>query len=197
MISIFAAWLILQTGVVRDSVPASLKVYAPILEHARTAYPARPGLPVVFSETISDVECAPHCGDSTAFRQRHSAELIRQLRSRGLIQATCRTRVGRLGCPSHPKHLFVALSSIRALRNGTKIEPVMEPRAAGADAGGGSDSLAVPVDVWVEAVVYAPCPAPVGSDRCRSPDAVGYRYFLQTQPDGTYRVVARLIAWQI
>gem|GEM_PF-1515847 len=189
---------LLQAGIATDTVRDPVAVYAPILEQALRTSPARPGLPVALSETAGDVECTPHCAGSAAFTRRHSADVVRELQARGLVQTTCESKPGYLGCPSHPKHLFVALSPVLEFPSGAKMKPVVMTPGESVDSAVAavSDQAEVPVDARVDVVVFAPCSSPASPDRCRHPDAVGFRYFLQARPDGEYRVVARLLAWQ-
>lgn len=190
--------LLTQIAPAPDTAHDAVSVYVPILEQALKIYPARQGLPVALSETAADVECTPHCADSSAFTEQHSARVVEELQASGLIQTTCESKPGFLGCPSHPRHIFVALSPVQELPHDTKMKPVIMTPGESIDTAiaAVSDRAEVPVDVRVDVVVVAPCPSPNTPDRCRYPDAVGFRYFLQARPNNGYLVVARLLTWQ-
>lgn len=151
-------------------------VYGAVLQEIRAEYPADR---VVLSETWSDVACLPLCGDP-GNRQEHSAKTLRALRTRGLIEGTCRVPPNMLGCASYPEYgsehpyMFVALGEIE------KSNPKGEPRGAPANGG-----------VWVLGVTIRGC----ADERCRTPDASGYKYLVQRDKHGAWIVVWRRPDW--
>jgi hypothetical protein len=146
-------------------------VYAAVLQAVQVEHP---GQPIVLSETWSDVECAPLCAD-TLGREQHSVELIQRLQARGLVDATCRVPKNAIGCPSHPKHVFVALGDIQddTPEGGQRVE-------------GG---------VWVLVVTHTPCREPLGAERCQSVDASGFRFLVKQNENGVWKVVKARPEW--
>jgi hypothetical protein len=160
--------------------------YVVILEQIRAEHP---GLPVVLAETRSGVACMPHCGARAAGGHRtgdrrdttsswHSAEVIRQLRDAGLVQATCEVPERTFGCTGYPGHLFVALGEMQE-------SPPRGPRRV--DGG-----------LWVKAAILVP-----GKEPCLPrdpgepyyPDGFGYWFLLVPQEDGAWKSVKRLPAF--
>lgn len=192
MISTFLAMAaLLQPGIAPDTIRDPVAVYAPILEQALRTYPARPGLPVALSGTAGDAECTPHCTGSAAFTRRHSADVVRELQARGLIQTTCESRPGYLGCPSHPEHLFVALSPVLEFPGDSKMKPVVLTPGESVDSAiaAASDRAEVPVDARVDVVVFSPLPVSRLAGPVPSP---GRRRFQVLSPGPTeWRVQCR------
>lgn len=172
----FWATLALQPQPAMDTVA----VYAAVLQEIRAEYPGRS---VVLSETRSDVECMPRCsgtvwsedGKEPVTWEEHAAELVQQLKHRGLVDATCRTRESVLGCRDYSGHLFVALGTIQ----GDTPQP-----GTGEDAG-----------VWILAVTHAGCSTPMGEKGCRFFDAMGIRYLVKKDEAGVWKVVRRRPKW--
>lgn len=172
--------------------PDSTEVYAAILQEVRREYR---GLPVVLAETRAGVACMPHCGarlrdpdgavapeapEAQLADGDHSPELLRVLRSRGLIDHVCAVDASRLGCSGYPGNLFVALGELSAAPTGGPA----------------------PVDgaVWVKAAVLVPCTYArrcprAGSDDPYFPDAFGIWFLLAPDPDGTWRIIRRVPAF--
>lgn len=191
------AWLNVPASAVQDTVRDVVSVYAPVLEHLQEN---RPALPIVLDEVVSNVACTVRCGDRTALG-RHPAEVLSQLQSKGLVQATCELP-GSPECSSTSElNMHVSLGPVIYLPADARVKvqpeetkPGVSPQQALARV---PDSAAVLVHAAVDVVVRTPCPAPPESDRCRVPDVIHYRYFLSAEPDGTYRVATRHIAGAI
>jgi hypothetical protein len=159
-------------------------VYSVLLQDVRAHHP---GLPVVLAETRSGVDCMPLCGATYQGAplaregehgrdppESHSAALLRDLRSRGLAEATCVVPERTFGCRDHPGHLFVGLSEIRE-------KPPHGPS---------------PVDGgwWVRVAVLVPCRENCGSRQANEPqfpDGYGYWTLLRRGADGAWRLVGR------
>jgi hypothetical protein len=167
----------------------SADVYAAILQDVRREYR---GLPVALAETRAGVACMPHCGarirdpDGAAAPEAppgdgdHSPALLRDLRSRGLIDHVCAVVASRFGCSDYPGHLFVALGDLSAAPTG--------------------GPAAVDGAVWVKAAFLVPCtharrcPQP-GSDAPYFPDAFGTWFLLKPGPDGNWHILRRAPAF--
>lgn len=156
-------------GGARQEPPADTAAgYAAIVQQVRSAYPTHP---VVLSETSSDVECTPHCGD-TSGRQQHSAVVIQALKGAGLVDARCRVSKDTLGCRDFSKHLFIALGP-----------PTVDTPEGGSQVEGG---------LWVMAVTHLPCRSGCSP---RSIDAGGYRHLLKQDQQGAWQVIRLWPQW--
>jgi hypothetical protein len=168
-----------QAGPAVDSVA----VYSAILSQVRSEYP---GQEITLSETRSGVECMPHCGamlrDPGGVAPEpavgpapvnHSPGLLRALRQRRRIEATCAVRPDDFGCSEQPRRLFVALGEISSA-----------PRRGPAPVEGG---------VWVQVAFLVPDACGTGTRAAESsfPDAFGYWYLLRQNDDGAWIVIQR------
>lgn len=182
--------LLLALGVQQASPVDSLAVYSAILSQVKEEFP---GHQIALAETRSGVDCMPLCGvslrdpdthtNSPATRPAdvaHSRQLMDALRSRGLVDETCRVEEGWYGCRAYPGYLFVALGQITA----------RPPRGPDPVEGG----------VWIKVALLVPC-----GERCTGPDAdemshpeaFGYWYLLQPNSDGGWSVVRRAPAFAV
>lgn len=187
LFSMLVIGLAVQAGPSPDTVVDPVTVYAPILEHIHTEHP---DLPLMLDESLANVECPPRCGDRA--ERVHPPEVLRRLREGEWIHTSCFVPHG---CPSRKSHVFVSLGPVIELSDSARVKVVPGGRVPGVPLDqvleAIPDSEAVPVDAAVDVVVGTPCPAPPESERCRVPDVISYRYFLQWKPEGTYRIVTR------
>jgi hypothetical protein len=173
----------------RDTTLAGVPVFEPVIKHAAPRYPSRPGLRVVISDSIWTRECIPTCRDTTRITRSVAPEVVRQLRAKDVIAAAC---TGGMGCGGYPEHTFIRFGIPYRLPSGFRVLP-----------GDGSLSLMSSaakdrgeiVHVGVEVLVYGPCPKE--REPCEFPDIVLFQYFLQEQPDGSYRVVSSMVTGQV
>jgi hypothetical protein len=165
-------------------------IYRPLLDHLRSAPPVTLIHPVTLAEHVYQGSCHLHCD---AGARTHDPRTLRTLRRQGMIADWCRVPDARISCGPRGNS-FVALGRVIRMRPGVRVAPILDLRpgmryveAEAATA----KSAYVPAAVAVDALLYLPC-ADRSPEGCRFPDVTMYRYFLQPQPDGTYRVVARI-----
>lgn len=161
----------------------SVEIYSAILRQVEAEYP---GQRVVLAETRSGVRCMPVCGvalhdpegspvpSAPTPEVSHSPGLLRELRDRGLIDATCAVQERFFGCEGYSGHLFVALGQI-------EHTPRFGP---------------VPVDrgLWVQTAFLVPCASAVRdvpSGKSCHPEMFGYWYLLVPSENGTWTVARR------
>jgi hypothetical protein len=177
---------------VADTVADPGRVYAPVLEHLLATPPAAGAVPVVLHSAV-------YPGVSGSGNRTHPARVLRSLLATGKIQVVCDRAAGPSGCPLPAgEHVSVSLGDVIDLPDAPRVKVLPEAGTPGVPLDQAlaaiPDSLAVPVRAAVDAVLRTPCPAAPGSERCRVPDIVIYRYFLDRCPDGTYRVVTRWLS---
>jgi hypothetical protein len=133
-----------------------------------------------------------HCGVEAD--ASHSRQTLAALRRRSLISVSCRSSVSQVGC-GPTTNVFVALGAVIPLGPGARVPPVLDlppgtrfPEVFAVAARGEK----VAVDAAVDVMLYVPCLEATDADRCRVPDITMYRYYLQRQGGGAYRVVARI-----
>lgn len=164
--------------------------YTAILEHAGPRYPSRAGLPIVIADRAAKWQCAPFCVDTTLVEYELPAELVEQLTVGGLIEAACTEPERTIGCPSHRGRTFVRLGLPYQVPTDLHVLPG-QGRLSHTRVRMGPVDGAEPVNVAVDVLIYGPCP-PERSP-CEYPDIEMYRYFLQLQPDRSFKVVARML----
>lgn len=154
-------------------------VYAAVLSDIRAEHP---GVPIVLAETRTGVECMPHCG--ARFQENalsaaagpagtprvHGAGVIRSLRHRELIDATCTVKPRVFGCLGYAGHIFVGLGEISG---SPRYGP---PEVKGA--------------YWVQVALLVPCKVRCEAGRA-SPDGFGYWVLVHQQNDGSWRTGRR------
>ena len=174
----------------QDTSISILAVYTAILEHAASRYPSRAEFRIVIADRASNWDCAPFCIDTTFVNHVLPTELVAQLTDAGLIEGSCTVPDRHIRCSSHPGRTFIRLGLPYRVRTNLHIVPGQRPPTFNRRRTSPVDG-AEPVDVGVDLLIYGPCP-PERSP-CQYPDIEMYRYFLQLQPDGSFRVVARTL----
>jgi hypothetical protein len=99
----------------------------------------------------------------------------------------------------------VALGEIRKPPETFKVKPVIESPGGGVPLGDAYNAIpastAVPVDAVVDVMVFVPEPPRKHPNRPEldhiHPDIMGFRYYLRAEPDGSYRILARMLSWGI
>jgi len=187
--------IVTRASAAQDSAQILVAIYTPVLDRALHRDPARAGLPILLDVTASNAGCAPHCVDTVLVRHQLPADVIERLKSAGLIQSTC-SPPGHLvyGCPGGPPHVYVRMGLPFRLRPGFRVKPVEETAGSTYEQAAARlpDAAAVEVQVALDLLVDAPCPAAPGSERCRFPDVTTFRYFLREEADGRFRVVTSM-----
>lgn len=182
------AVLSLSAPLHQDTSLITVPVFKAVLEHAAPRYPSRPGLRVVISDRVATGNCIPPCAGTPVIREI-PREIVRQLQESNLIAGACR---GGMGCPGFSGHTFIRMSLPFRLPSGYRVLPGVEH--VNGILGPGPSFIGELVHVGVEVLVYGPCPK---GQSCEYPDIVLYQYFLQEQPDGSYRVVSRAITGMV
>lgn len=189
---VLAASLLILTGTAPDTLADPVPAYAPVLADLRAKAPAPPGLPLVLHARMYS-----QSGSGPVPRMLPSGTL-RRLQDGGWVDSTCEGVPGSPGCPRPGSgYISVNLGRVIELDRTVRVKVAPEKRIPGRTfeevMAAIPDSLAVPVDATVDAVIGTPCPEPPGSLRCRTPDVDVYRYFLRRAPEGTYRVITRYL----
>lgn len=166
-------------------------IYSRVLKHALTRYPARRNVPVVLDSRTSNQYCHPHCVDSTRVERMHSAELVKSLRAKSLIEAACVPPPGvAWSCRSYPNHDYIwagvpfTLSPAFSIGAGQGVDMV-EPVPPGTE---------THAEIALDVVVYGGCTKGAG---CDFPNVMRYRYFLARGDDGAFRIIARMLTGQV
>lgn len=172
-----------------DTSISIVAAYTAVLEHAASRYPSRPGLPIVIAGNASNWDCAPFCADTTFVNYVLPAEVVEQLTDSGLIEAACTEPNRTIGCPSHSGRTFIRLGLPYRVRPNLHVIPGQPPHPSINPVRTSPVDGAEPVDVGIDILIYGPC----SPERrpCEYPDIEIYRYFLQLQPDRSFKVVAR------
>src|SRR5687768_18517061 len=104
MLVIIAALSLSIAAQERDTSLATLAVFEPVIKHAASLYPSRPGLRVVMSDSIWTSDCIPPCQDTTRIARGIAPDVLQQLKANGVIAAAC---PGGMGCLGYPPHTFI------------------------------------------------------------------------------------------
>lgn len=185
---LLAAWLALQPVVSTDTLPDVVAVYTPILESLLEQAPTPPGVPVVLNAMV-------YPGISGQAGRSHPREVLQRLVAGSAVEMRTCAVSDEAGCLPQGRYVRVSLGEVIHLleRPRVKVLPPEGTPGISLDAALAAvpDNEAVPVIAAVDVVLHTPCPAPETSERCRVPDIATYRYFLDCNPDGTFRVVTR------
>jgi hypothetical protein len=187
---LFLALLAGQDHSTADSVDTAA-AYRAVLEHIRSTSSAAPTTALVLDDSRFFNDPAERPADPVA--RSLPPALMTRLEREGLVSGHCRAKE----CTTTGDRTVVRLGVVLGLPEGTRVNPEPGDRVAGESRDGkraAEDDAAVPADAAVDVVVTTPCPAPPGSERCRFPDTVIWRYFLREESAGGYRVVTRWLS---
>jgi hypothetical protein len=167
-------------------------VYRPVLEHVTREWPVRLLRPVTLNRAVYRSNCHFHCGGDG---QNHAALVLTGLRRARLVAGWCDVPTARVSCgPS--RNIFVSLGPVISITRGVRVPATMNlppgrplPDILAAI----PDSAKVSAHAAVDLLLYVPCTAAPDSERCAQPDIVMYRYYLEHDGSGGYRVVSRLM----
>lgn len=192
VIALFVASVSLQVGAVADTATDPVAVYSPVLEHVLANAPMGMEVPVVIRRNV-------YAGVSGQVNKTHPTEMLQRLATSNRINISCPESLRSKDCElPHGRHISVGFGEVIDLAEGQRVKVLPDEGTPGVPLDRAleaiPDNAAVPATAAVDVVLHTPCPAPPTSDRCRTPDISIYRYFLDTNPNGTYRVVTRWLS---
>jgi hypothetical protein len=174
-----SAFMFQVAAISTDTVPVdTAAVYSAILTDLRIDYPEEA---IALAENRADEHCMFVCPDRQN-QPRHSTEVLSALHERRVVNFTCQTTPGILGCHGLPNGaVLVALGPVqtRLLQYG---ENYRRPEF--------STWPQTPNDVWVFASFYV-----MESNRHPVPQSYAYRFLLRKNDSGEWRVMHMIFMW--